>query len=252
MYKCDICGRELHKKISLYGYILCSKHMHQYLKYGEFKDNIQRTNSDLNDYVIDYDTRTVTFNIYNQKNVKNGEFIVDLDDIELVKYHKWRLNHAHVCTGVPAYGTQRDLSHVILGITKQQCQGGVVVDHINGNAFDNRRCNLRVCKQSQNVLNKSFMSNNTSGFIGVTYRKDRDRYDPEIRFGKTRCHLGYTRTLEEAVYKRYVAESYIFGEYANELEHDKKQEITKNLSKEKKAELAFIVWQKLKNKGLWQ
>ena len=62
MYKCDICGRELKKKISLYGYCLCSKHMHQLLKYGKFLDNIQRTDSDLTDYTINYDTNTVTFN----------------------------------------------------------------------------------------------------------------------------------------------------------------------------------------------
>ena len=62
------------------------------------------------------------------------------------------------------------------------------------------------------------MSNNTSGFIGVSYRKDRDRFDPEIRKDDIRCHLGYTKTLEEAVYKRYIAEKIVFGEYANELE----------------------------------
>ena len=50
------------------------------------------------------------------------------------------------------------------------------------------------------------MSNNTLGFIGVSYKKERNTYDPEIRIGYIRCHLGATQTLEEAVYKRVVAE----------------------------------------------
>lgn len=252
MFKCDVCGRELKKKISLYGYCLCSKHMHQLLKYGKFLDNIQRTNSDLNDYKINYDTNTVIFNVYNQKNVKNGEFIIDIDDIEKVKYHKWRLSHSHVVTGLPSKGTQKDLSWFIVGITKHQIECGYVVDHVNGNAFDNRRCNLRICKQSKNVLNKSFMSTNTSGYIGVRYDSAHDRYDPEIRCNNKRCHLGYVKSLQEAVYKRYYAEKLLFKEFANREEQQKKYEYTLDLPQSKKQELRIIVEEKLKSKGLWQ
>ena len=52
MYKCDICGREIFKKIRMKGYTLCSKHMHQILKYGHPLDNNPRTVNDLNDYDI--------------------------------------------------------------------------------------------------------------------------------------------------------------------------------------------------------
>ena len=80
MYKCEICGRKTLKKIQLGGYILCSKHMHQLHKYGKFLDNIPRTNNDLNDYIIDKKNNITTFSLYNQKNIKNGEFIIDLED----------------------------------------------------------------------------------------------------------------------------------------------------------------------------
>ena len=247
MYECEICGRKVNKKIRMGGYTLCYKHMHQLHKYGKFLDNIPRTNSDLNDYVVS--DGVAYFNLYNQKNEKIATFIIDVCDIKKVKYHKWRLSHGHVVTGLPSKGQQRDLSHVVLDIPKDD---SVVVDHINGDPLDNTRDNLRICSQGENVLNKRFMSNNTTGFIGVSYKKDRDRYDPEIRFGYTRCHLGMTKTIEEAVYKRYIAEQLLFGEYANCEEQKRKFEFTKNLPQELKDTLYNVVIEKLKNKNLWQ
>lgn len=243
MYKCDVCGRELNKKIRYHGYTLCPKHYQQYLKYGKFLDNIQRTTNDLNDYEIK--DGIAYFNVYNQRNEYVGQFIVDVCDVEKVKYHKWRFSSSHVATGNT---NAIDLSHIVLDIPIEE--NYTVVDHINGDATDNRRCNLRICTQSQNVLNKSFVSNNTSGFIGVSYKKDRNRYDPEIRLGYTRCHLGMTKTLEEAVYKRYIAEQLLFKEFANQEEQTKKYEFTKNLPQEVKDELYKIVIQKLEARNL--
>ena len=249
MKKCSICGRETNATYNLYGYKnVCSKHMHQILKYGKPLDDNPRTNKDLNDYRIE--DNIAIFNIYNQKNEKIDEFIIDLEDIERVKYHKWRKNHGHVVTGLPAKGNQRDLSHVVLNVTKEEIQSKhIVVDHINGDAMDNRKQNLRICSQSENVLNKSFMSNNTSNFIGVSYRKDRDRYDPEIRKGYIRCHLGYTIDIKDAVYKRLYAEKILFKEFANQNEIKKKEDFVKDLSSEKKRELEQTVIEKLKNKN---
>ena len=247
MYECEICGRKVNKKIRMCGYTLCYKHMHQLHKYGKFLDNISRTNSDLNDYVVS--DGVAYFNIYNQKNEKIAAFVIDVCDIQKVKYHKWRLSHGHVVTGLPSKGQQRDLSHIVLDIPKDDY---VVVDHINGDPLDNTRGNLRICSQGENVLNKRFVSNNTSGFVGVSYKKDRDRYDPEIRFEYTRCHLGMTKTIEEAVYKRYIAEQLLFGEYANCEEQKRKFEFTKNLPQELKDTLYNVVIEKLKNKNLWQ
>ena len=82
------------------------------------------------------------------------------------------------------------------------------------------------------------------------YRKDRNAFDPEIRIEGTRCHLGYTQTLEQAVYKRYVAEQLLFGEYVNKEEHEKKRLFCESLSKEEKDELREITIKKLTAKGL--
>jgi len=248
--KCEICGRESNNYCKVDNMILCSKHYHQYHNYGKFLDNIPRTVKDLNEYIIN--GNEVTFSLYNGvTSEKIGEFMIDLEDLPKFKYHKWRVCHNHIVTGLPNKGTQRDASWVALDLDNRVTKG-IVVDHIDGNPYNNKKSNLRVCQQKENVINKSFMSNNTSGFIGVSYRKDVDRYDPEIRRNGVRCHLGYCKTLEEGVYKRYIAEQLVFKEFANEGEQERKRKFTENLSKEKKEELTAIVIQKLKNKNLWQ
>ena len=253
MFYCEICGKELKKKYCINGKILCSKHMHQYLKYHKFLDNNQRTTKDLNNYIIK--NNTAIFDLYSQRtSEKIAEFIIDKDDIEKVKYHKWRISHSHVVTGLPAQHTQRELSWVILNLdNRDEKNKDIVVDHIDCNPLNNRKSNLRICKQSDNILNKSFMSNNTSGFIGISFRSDRNRYDPEIRYKSIRCHLGYSKTLAEAVYRRYIAEKNIFGEYANKkILKEMKEYAFANLTKNERKKIKEITIKKLKNKNLWQ
>ena len=233
MYKCDICGREVFKKIRLNGYTLCSKHKHQIQKYGHALDNNPRTVNDLNDYQIKFNR--VYFNVYNQRCDWVGYFIIDLRDIELVKYHKWRFSHGHIVTGSGA-GNIRELSHIILGIPKE-LDSTVVVDYINGDGRDNTRSNLRICTQNQNMYNKRFMSNNTTGIIGVPFDKNRNAYAPEIKFEGKRLHLGRYKTIEEAAYVRLIAEQYLFKEFANQDNVAKKESIVKKLSDERKAQL---------------
>lgn len=195
MYKCDICGREVFKKIRMYGHTLCSKHMHQFHKYGHVLDTNPRTVNDLNDYAIMPDG--VYFNLYNQRCDWIGFFVVDLCDIELVKYHKWRLSHGHVVTGNGQ--NVKTLSDIILGTTKDQ---DLRVEYINSDPLDNRRKNLKVIAKSSDQKIRS-------SFIGISYDKSRATYNPEININEKRIHLGRYKSLDEAIYVRRVAEQYV-------------------------------------------
>lgn len=184
--------------------------MHQYIKHGRFLDKNPRTQNDLNEYRINYKDQTVEFDCYNRKFEVIGVFIIDLDDIEKVKYHKWRLDS----NGRPITGNctksrpRKELSHVLLNVPE-----GKVVDHIDGNPKNNRRSNLRVCTQSENLCNRSFMTNNNSGCIGVRWSKNRFKWEVEIRKDKKRIHLGRWSDYNEAVYVRRYAEKLLFKEY---------------------------------------
>ena len=223
--------------------------MHQLHKYGRFLDSNPRTSNDLNDYYVLGEE--AHFNMYNQRNEKIGEFTIDKEDIEKVKYKKWRYAYGHVVTGLPSKGKQRDLSHIILDFDSK-ADSKLVIDHIDGDANNNKKSNLRIRTQDDNAINKSFIPSNTSSFTGVSYRQKRNSFDPEIRKGNIRCHLGYTKTLEEAVYKRYIAENIVFGKYADKEEQDRKCRFTEYLPQDKKDELYDIVVGKLKAKNLWQ
>lgn len=247
MIKCEICGRKIHKKNRIYGQTVCSKHMHQLFEHGEVLDHNPRTNKDFNDF--HYITKdTVEFFVYNIRSEIVGKFIIDAEDVNRIRWHKWRMDsNDRIVTGNSTNkNPRRELSRFILGVT----DSGLVVDHIDGNPLNNKKNNLRICTQELNSLNKSYMSNNTSGVIGVSFDKHRDRWAPEIRAGLKRCYLGRYRTFEEAVYARYAAEKILFQEYQNETQAIMKEKITQSISIVRKKEIKGYVINKLQMKEM--
>lgn len=92
---------------------------------------------------------------------------------------------------------------------------GVLIDHINGNRLDNRKCNLRFCTPTENARNKKKSVNNKSGFKGVIFVKRLGRYRPSIMFNGKLHYMG-SFTTAEAAHAAYVAKAKeFFGEFAN-------------------------------------
>lgn len=90
---------------------------------------------------------------------------------------------------------------------------GMEVDHINHNALDNRRANLRICTHTENLRN---MRNkpHTSRFKGVRWLKDGRRWVAAIRLDGHQRVLGYF-TDEVAAARAYdKAAIELFGEFA--------------------------------------
>jgi hypothetical protein len=74
---------------------------------------------------------------------------------------------------------------------------GLVVDHLNHCPLDNRRLNLRVVTESQNMHNMRLLKTNTTGVKGVSFSKQKNKYEAYIHHGK-KINLGLYATLEEA------------------------------------------------------
>ena len=80
------------------------------------------------------------------------------------------------------------------------------IDHINGDPNDNSLNNLRLVTKLDNNKNKATPSHNTSGHIGVGWRKDKNKWNSHIGVNKKRIHLGYFCSINEAIKARRKAQ----------------------------------------------
>jgi len=136
---------------------------------------------------------------------QNKWALVDADMYDAVIARKWslmtggyannRLNHVSI-----------RLHHFVLG----HPPAGMQVDHINRNALDNRRCNLRLATPSQNCQNKPPGMGRTRKGI----RKGRFGWIARVRTKAGRIYLGTFKTEIEAARAYNEAAKRLHGEFA--------------------------------------
>lgn len=89
------------------------------------------------------------------------------------------------------------------------------IDHINGNARDNRIANLRLASHSENMRNRKKHKNNKSGFKGVTFEPGRTRpWCARIYVGGRLRRLGSFRCPTAASLAYGCAAKRYFGEFS--------------------------------------
>ena len=119
--------------------------------------------------------------------LSNGKYaIIDEEDFDKVNKYKWsetkpghrRTTYAR--TNIKEGGKYRTerMHRLVLGLRPYD---GKIVDHINGNGLDNRKSNLRITTPSENAINVKTRRDNTTGYKGVHYRKERGTWQVEIR-----------------------------------------------------------------------
>lgn len=80
------------------------------------------------------------------------------------------------------------------------------IDHINGNPSDNRIENLRLVSPLENRRNMKTPKNNTSGEIGVSFRRQRNTWRAYIMVNNQQLTLGHFPTKLEATAARSAGE----------------------------------------------
>ena len=147
----------------------------------------------------------------------NGKFaIIDIDDFDIINKHTWSAFFSKQTNSYYAIaGTKRNGKNVSLKMHRMiMCAGkGDIIDHINHDTLDNRRCNLRICTHSENMRNRGKANTNTSGYKGVC--KKGSKWSARIGVDGERLYLGTFETKEEACSAYCEAALKYHGEFAN-------------------------------------
>jgi hypothetical protein len=87
------------------------------------------------------------------------------------------------------------------------------IDHINRVKHDNRFENLRLATRGENSRNKGKHSNNTSGFKGVHWHKQRGAWVARIMVERDAIHLGCFANREDAFAAYAAAAKELHGDF---------------------------------------
>lgn len=144
--------------------------------------------------------------------------LIDREDQDLVLAHKWsatpKRRHGvgwYAASRIQRNGNRRTLlmHRLILGLT----DGRIEVDHIHGDTLDNRRSQLRVCTHGQNAKNRGKNPSNRSGYRGVHWDKQSQKWRAEIWSDGKHYRLGRFDRIDDAVAAFAAACTRLHGEF---------------------------------------
>ena len=191
---CEICGTNNKENKNIYycskaNKFLCPKHRYQFDRHGTFLE-----------YTIYDRNKIITHENFAEIELKNkygkvvGYAIIDIDDLEKCKEHKWHINKGYIEAKID--GKKVYLHKYLLG----HCDNKKEVDHINRNKLDNRRENLRMVSKSENLANRNQYGNNISKCIRKRYVNG--LYEVHIIRNRKTVFFNKYKTLEEAIKAR--------------------------------------------------
>lgn len=155
----------------------------------------------------------MTFMLSSIKGKERAEVLFDDGDIMLLFNYRWHLARRTKRCLYAAGRTEKDQSiymhQLILPAPK-----GLVVDHINGNGLDNRRCNLRLATIALNLRNTPPLNGRKYKGVSLDPRPLRKRWVANLNRGNGKSHLGRFETEIEAAKAYNEAAKAHFGDFA--------------------------------------
>ena len=143
------------------------------------------------------------------------EAIVDDQDYEELSKHKW---HVSSSPPRPVRDTRKGINREgkVISMSRQvmNAPDHLQVDHINGNTFDNRRGNLRLCTNAENSRNQKPQYRCSSAYKGVSWDKKGRKWHSYIKFEQHRYTIGYYEDERQAALFYDLAAIHFFKEFA--------------------------------------
>jgi hypothetical protein len=129
--------------------------------------------------------------------------LVDLEDFVRLGGFRWSLSSTSDYRRVIRRTAKREGRGQRLVYLRREVMGygpgDPIVDHVNGDALDNRRANLRPATQAQNGQNRrGAQTNSRSGIRGVSRCKQTGRWKAQAELAGRRVWLGRFDTVAEA------------------------------------------------------
>lgn len=192
---CCICGKPFAS--SFKGEPYCNVH---YLRMYNYGSPWARDRKHGNPYEVNGDVVTMTTH-------DDRTFTIDKSDLNKVLRYTW-------CYSKTGY-LVANIDHKTTKLTRYLLNppNDKVVDHINGDPSDNRRCNLRICTNKENARNARKPINSKNKYAGVSETKH-GTYNAHIMYNRKSINLGTYKTEEEAYKVRLEAERKYFGEFS--------------------------------------
>lgn len=132
------------------------------------------------------------------------EAIVDDEDFDYLSQWKWHYKSGYA-------ETQNNCKHFYMHRIINKTPTGLLTDHINRNKLDNRKTNLRTGDKRLNSINRCVQSNNTSGHRGISWSKQKNKWETYIWVHRNKILLGLFKNLDVAIKTRKAAEKIYYA-----------------------------------------
>lgn len=189
---CDNCGKRFLKRNSALKttkHDFCCRKCNQEFK-SSYSTNIFIKHEDYCEIIIK--SRT-----FGQKSIK-----IDVEDMNKCSNYSWVLSqHQKTFYIVARDKLKQSGKNIYLHNLVLDKPSSFTIDHINRNPFDNRKSNLRICKQNENNYNKDIkLGKNKEKYI--YFDKRRNKYRVNFNRNGKQIFIGYFDTIEQAKFVR--------------------------------------------------
>lgn len=153
--------------------------------------------------------------------ISGCEVLIDDEDYEMIFSKKYFLKKASLKRDGKTYFSRNTVLEngnkytALLHRDIMDCirNDGKVVDHINGNTLDNRKINLRLCTNDENLRNRKINKNCKSGVKGVRWHKSSKKWLAQISYNREMMYLGSFDDINDAALAYSEASKKYHGAY---------------------------------------
>lgn len=136
--------------------------------------------------------------------------LIDEWNMDLIRGYSWYLTKGYLQGWIDG---KTQYLHIIVA-KRMGLDPSKQVDHIDRSPLNNHESNLREATISQNRVNSKIRSDNTSGYIGVSWHKKTKKWQASICFKGKRIYLGLFNDKKDAACAYDKTALKHFGEFA--------------------------------------